>query len=354
MGSSRLKKQVLVGVALITVVAGVAAVVFALTTWREVNRVVIDRPLPVADQPDLPEADQPDEQDGRDDPARTADDGIDVILLVGSDTREGLEDPGQFGDFGGARADVVMVFLRSGPSVALLSLPRDLWIDDLCTGGKNRINAMLEGCGEEINGPTLLIMAVEGLIGHPVDHFALVDFEGFQGVVDAVGGYEICVERPVRDFRANLELDAGCTLASGDQALAWLRSRSTQELTDTGWRVMPGVSDLDRNERQRAFLIDMMGRLSDWSSPQDMASTAQAMAPFVTVDSELSLRGALDLAWTMRGLGKGSVIELEVPVHDHTTAQGAAVLIASTPVDEIVAEFLGPATADQPADRVLG
>lgn len=314
--------------------------------------MVIERPVPVGSaEPPSEEEQVPDEQG---EGLAGVDDGVDVILLVGSDTRDGLEDLTGFGAFEGARADVIMVFLRSGPSAALLSLPRDLWIEDPCTGGQNRINAMLDGCGDELNGPTMLTMAVEGLIGHPVDHFAMVDFEGFQGVVDAVGGYEICVERPVRDSLAKLELDAGCTMASGEQALAWLRSRTTQELTESGWRIMPGLSDLDRNERQRAFLIDMMGRLSDWSSPQDMAATAQAIAPFITVDSELSLRSALDLAWTMRGLGSGSVVELEVPVYDHITAQGAEVLIASTPVDEIVAEFLGPATADQSPERILG
>ena len=183
------------------------------------------------------------------------------------------------------------------------------------------------------------------MLGEAIDHFALVDLAGFQEAVDELGGYEICLDRPVRDRRADLELPAGCTMATGEQTLAWLRSRHTQELTENGWRIMPGVNDLARNERQRDFLIDMMGRLSNFTSPQELASTARAISPHITVDSDLSLVSAVELAWALRGIGAGDVTELEVPVVDHTTQYGAAVLLASTPVQELVAEFLAPETA---------
>jgi LCP family protein required for cell wall assembly len=233
-----------------------------------------------------------------------------------------------------------MVLIQSPAGTALLSLPRDLLIDDPCTGSQLRLNTLLEGCGEAVNGPTLLMLGVAGLIGHEVDHFAMVDLAGFQAAVDAIGGYEICVENAVRDSKSNLELPAGCTMASGEQTLAWLRSRATQELTAEGWRVIPGVSDLARNERQRGFLIDMMGRLSDFTSPQAMAATARTVAPYVTVDSGLGLTDAVDIAWTMRGLGTGDVLELTVPVRFHTTEQGASVLVAEESVSEIVSNFL--------------
>jgi len=77
-----------------------------------------------------------------------------------------------------------------------------------------------------------------------------------------------------------------------------------------------------------------------------MASTAQSIAPFVTVDSKLSLTEAVDIAWALRGMGNGSVRELDVPVQDFITESGAAVLLASIPVDEIVAGFVTPETAE--------
>lgn len=345
--SSTLKKRLFVAAAIVIVMAVGVAGVFAAVTWGEVKRVSIDRPQPEGS----PEPAGPVEEAGPADDSDEADEefpievsGRQVFLLVGSDSRENLEDLEDFGDFEGNRADVVMVLFKNEDKAGLLSLPRDLLVANPCGGSDDRINEMLEGC-DDFNGPTALTLAVEELIDQSVDHFALVDFLGFQEAVDAVGGYEICVDNPVRDERAGLQLPAGCTHADGEQTLAWMRSRRTQELTENGWRVMPGMSDLARNERQRAFLIDMMGEVADFTSPQDMMSSAQAVAPFVTVDSELSLMDAVNLAWTMRGLGSGAISELEVPVYDATTDEGASVLLPSTPVDEIVAEFLSAAAA---------
>lgn len=329
-----------------------AGVLFAASTWGDVNRVTIDRPdtegsSGAVAQEEEPSSDlEPTEDDGPRDP------GLQAFLLVGSDSRIDLQDTDGFGDFEGNRADVVMVLFKDASNTGLLSLPRDLLVDNPCLAGEERLGELLEGC-PGVNGPTLLTLAVEELIGTSIDHFALIDLAGFQAAVDAVGGYEICLQRPVRDQRANLQLPEGCTQADGEDTLAWLRSRQTQELTSNGWRTMPGVNDLMRNERQRAFLIDMMHRIADFGSPQAMMQAAQAVAPFVTVDSNLSLLDAADIAWTMRGLGSGSVTELAVPVYDDTTSGGAAVLRPSTPVEEIVAEFL-TATASDDGETVFG
>lgn len=277
-------------------------------------------------------------------------DGLDVFLLVGSDSRADLEDTEGFGVFGGQRADVVMVLFRprDGSTAAILSLPRDLLVESPCFSRETRINVTLEGCGDEINGPTAVTLTVEELTKVKVDHFAMVDLAGFINAVDAVGGYEICVENAVRDSRALLELPAGCTLASGEQTLAWLRSRRTQELTDSGWRTMFGVSDLTRNERQREFMVTMMSRLADFSSPQDISSLAREVAPYVTVDSSLSFLDAVGLGWTMRGLASDSIMGLEVPVRHGTTENGAAVLISTVDVSEIVEDYLNGGSVKGP------
>lgn len=349
MGSSQLQKRLLIAGALVIVLGVVMILYVGFSTWGQVNRVDIERPdPPSADsggQGDRGAEDSPTEPGEDEEVVNQLD--TEVFLLVGSDSREDLTDLTGFGSFEGRRADVVMVVIRSSEGTAIMSLPRDLWVESVCDGEMNRLNEELEGCDDLLNGPTLLTLTVEQMVGEAIDHFALVDLAGFQGAVDAIGGYEICVDLPVRDSRSGLELPEGCTLASGEQTLAWLRSRQTQELTDNGWRTIPGVNDLARNERQRDFLIDMMGRLSDFSSPQSLAATAAAVAPYVTVDSELSLVTAVNLAWDLRGLGEGEVIELEVPVVDHTTANGAAVLLPSTPVRDIVAEFLAPTTAGE-------
>lgn len=349
MGSTQLQKRLLISGALVIVLSVGMILYVGFSTWGQVNRVDIDRPEPsAADDDGSVDSGQGDSPaSAREDVGVVDQEETEVFLLVGSDSREDLTDLTRFGSFEGRRADVVMVVIRAPGGTAIMSLPRDLWVESVCDGEMNRLNEELEGCDDLLNGPTLLTLTVEQIIGEAIDHLALVDLAGFQGAVDAIGGYEICLDWPVRDARSGLELPAGCTLASGEQTLAWLRSRQTQELTESGWRTMPGVNDLARNQRQRDFLIDMMGRLSDFSSPQSLTATAVAVAPYVTVDSELSLVTAVNLAWDLRGLGEGDVTELEVPVVDHTTPNGAAVLLPSTPVREIVADFLAPTTAGE-------
>ncbi len=323
---------------------------YVASTWGDVDRVTIERPVsPVIEAGAEGEAESDDSQhqedsDGYQVTVPSSADGLDVFLLVGSDSRGQLGDMEGFGDFGGERADVVMVLLRprDGSTAGLLSLPRDLLVESACSGRETRINVMLEGCGDEINGPTALTLTVESLTGVTVDNFAMVDLAGFISAVDAIGGYEICVENDVRDRRALLELSAGCTQATGEQTLAWLRSRRTQELTEDGWRTMSGVSDLTRNERQREFMVSMMGQLADFSSPQDIASMAQTVAPFVTIDSNLTFLDAVGLAWTMRGISSGSITELEIPVRYTTTDDGAAVLISLVDVADLVSFYLNP------------
>lgn len=325
-----------------------AAVALVRNTWGDVSRVDIERlqeaalPRPEEDDPDataVPEFRLP--------PVPSARDGIDTILLVGSDERASDEDLTEFGDFEGVRADVLMLLVRprnDEESSALVSLPRDLWVSTPC--GQTRINEALEGC-EDMNGESTLLATVESLTGLGIDHFTMVDMTGFQHIVDEVGGYDLCLERPVRDERAKLDLPAGCQTLDGAETLSWLRSRGTLEQTDDGrWVTMSGVSDLTRNERQRDFLIDMLGRLSNLGDPQDALSVAQSVAPYVTVDSELGLSQAVSLAWTMRGLDD-DVTEVPIPVEDYTTQAGAQVLVAAVDIESVIAEVVAVETVGQ-------
>lgn len=353
MGGSS-KKRLWVGAALIVFLLLATGAAFVMSTWAEVDKVSIDRPeTPVVVAAADSEEPAPDAEEEPEDRVAvpSTEDGVDVFLIVGSDSREDLESLEGFGQFEGERADVVMVMLRprSSDRAAVLSLPRDLLVPDLCRDGEHRLNEAITGCEDEFNGPTELVLTVESLIGVTIDHFAMADLAGFQEAVDAVGGYEICVENPVRDWRAKLDLPAGCTMATGEETLAWMRSRSTQELTDSGWRVMPGVNDLTRNERQRDFMVELLGRLSDFSSPQDLAAAARALAPYLTVDADLGLVDAVGLAWTMRGLGDESVETIEVAVADATTDNGAAVLVAVDDIAAVVDGFLHPRTAQRSA-----
>lgn len=333
-----------------------AAVALYFNTWGDVGRVQIERLDTVA----APEPDDPSSPDVtavpefRLPPVPSAADGVDTILLVGSDTRENLDDLTGFGEFEGNRADVLLLLIRPRDredQAAIVSLPRDLWVSTPC--GRTRINEALEGC-QDINGESTLLATVESLTGYGVDHFAMVDMAGFQEVVDEVGGYEICLDQPVRDRKARLDMDAGCHMADGQDTLAWLRSRNTQVQTEDGrWVPMNGVSDLTRNERQRDFLVEMMSRLSNFGDPQDALGVAQSIAPHVTVDSELGITQAVSLAWTMRGLDD-SVSEVSIPVEDYTTQSGAEVLVAAVDIESVIAEVVAVETVGQANRHLAG
>ena len=244
-------------------------------------------------------------------------------------------------DEGGRRADVIIfVLLPPDSAPVMVSLPRDLWLPNRCTQNMTRINENLRGCGDEVNGPSLLALAVEDFTDIPVDHFALFDFEGFERIIDEMGGVEICVEHAVRDYKSNLDLPAGCTNATGAQALSWVRSRSTQEQVDGRWQRMAGANDLTRNERQQDVILAMVAKAKTFDSVGDLSSKFRSLTRFFTFDDQLGFTQAASLAWSMRDLEADKVIRLELPVTYHTTSGGAAVLLPRVSFGELIAEIL--------------
>ena len=247
------------------------------------------------------------------------------FLIVGSDK-------------GGSRADVIILtMIPSGDEPPLMvSLPRDLYLPNRCFQNYSRINANLAGCGDDVNGPTLLALAVEDFTGVPVDHFALFDFEGFENIIDEVDGVEICLTYAVRDSRSDLDLPAGCTVANGEQALAWVRSRHTQEYVDGRWRTMPGVSDLTRNQRQQEVILAMVEKARSFASPNDLTAKVASLTDFFTFDDQLGLPEAISIAWGLREVSLERVYRIEIPVKNHRTSDGAAVLIPTESFDVLL------------------
>jgi LCP family protein required for cell wall assembly len=161
-----------------------------------------------------------------------ADEAMEVYLVLGSDQRASLGSS--------RRADAIMIFIlpADGSTPLLVSIPRDLYLHNPCTGGMSRVNANLNGCGSYATGPEQVAVAVEDFTGVTIDHFVLFTFDGFRNVINRVGGVEVCPTTPVRDGNVDpvpLDLPAGCSLVGGDQALAWVRSRHTEGLVDGAW-----------------------------------------------------------------------------------------------------------------------
>ncbi len=255
----------------------------------------------------------------------------DTFLLIGGDKASGA-------------ADVILylVFPTNGADPFMVSLPRDLWVDNPCTGGQSRINVLIHGCKDKgVNGPSLLSSQVSAFTGIEVDHFAIFDFDGFSDIIDASGGVQICVDNPVIDKKSHLSLPAGCTNASGAQALAWVRSRHTQQKVGGAWRSLPGASDLLRNQHQQDVILELFKKLKQFDSPADLTAKVSSLADTFTLDDQLSLAEAVDLAWRMRSIDLENINRLEIPVRLTRSKTNKSILIATEPFDEVLSAEYG-------------
>jgi LCP family protein required for cell wall assembly len=260
--------------------------------------------------------------------ARAESDPYEAYMIVGSDE-------------GNSRADVIIVALvpHDGSAPLMVSLPRDLYLPNRCTRGLSRINANFVGCGDDVNGATQLSGAVEDFTGVEIDHFALFTMDGFERIIDALGGVKICVEHAARDIDAGLDLPAGCSRASGRAALAWVRSRKTQEYVDGRWRTVADVSDLSRNQHQQELILSMFERAASFRSPQELTTLVRSLSDAFTLDDQLGTAEAVNLAWDNRNLQPESVVRMTIPVEPYTTVGGAQVLLPTKPFAEVLADY---------------
>ncbi len=242
-----------------------------------------------------------------------------TFLLVGTDSREQLTED-QRDDFGtgfteGSRADTVMLLhVPTLGSPTLVSLPRDSYVD-IRDHGWDKLNA-----AHSRGGPELLTDTVERATGMRVDGYLEIGFGGFVTVVDGVGGVEMCLDEPIQDDKAHLDLPAGCQVLDGASALGYVRMRYSDPRGDIG-----------RVERQREFLGALVQELATpatvlnpWRLHQVGTATGGALA----LGDDTSLIEAGRLALAMRSVANGSGTSVTVPVAQANFASpvGSAVL----------------------------
>ena len=144
-----------------------------------------------------------------------------TVLLLGRDSRDTESERG--------RADTIMLLYLNpeNASGSLLSIPRDTLVD-IPGHGQDKINAAYAYGGEE-----LMIKTVQDFIEADINHYITIDFQGFVDLIDALGGVDITIDRPLVDEKSGANLSPGEHHLTGEQALAYTRSRST-ELGDIG------------------------------------------------------------------------------------------------------------------------
>ena len=259
-------------------------------------------------------------------------------LLLGSDSRSGLSEDQQhqFGtnqDIGGeTRADTIML-VHTDPGLEkaiVLSFPRDLWVDIPHGHGWDKINAAFEG-GVSGGGPQLMVDTIYSLTGIPVDHYLYVDLNGFQDVVDTLGGVDLCipsynVNTPgwvdgtdadgnvvptyyaesghIVDPNTGLDVVPGCHKLDGFQALAYVRSRHLK---------CDVVPDFARIGRQQQFMRSVINRMLQ---PSQLAKAPGLVGPVISSlhrDQGFLPGDLVNLVGQLRGLSTGAVDFRSVP-----------------------------------------
>ncbi len=237
-----------------------------------------------------------------------------TILILGIDAREPRSAMGR------TDTNILLTIVPLRPTVAMVSIPRDLWVR-LPGGEENRINTahFFAESAQAGQGPYAAMEAVELNFGVDIDHFVRIQFNGLQAVVDALGGIDIELSRPLGGY------PAGTHHLNGEQALAFVRDRQ-------------GTDDFSRMAQGQLFLRAGLRKLLDPAIWPALPDAGSALSGFLDSDIPAWQLPRLGLA-ILRAGPEGidsRVIDRDMVI-PFTTAGGAQVL---APRWEIIAPMI--------------
>jgi LCP family protein required for cell wall assembly len=221
-------------------------------------------------------------------------------LLLGSDSRKGLtpEELIAFGTdahIGGENRSDTIMLVHTRPDrreVVFVSFPRDLWVD-IPGMGEGRINTAFKG-GVDGGGPQRVARTVRSISGMQIHHVLYVNLLGFQRVVDALGGVDMCVPYPMKDPLTLLDIPAGCQHFDGRTALAYVRTR--HQPCDT-------VPDFARISRQQQFLRAVIAKVLRPGELLRLQDLIPQLLGNLVVDEGLNPAELVYLAGLLQGVG---------------------------------------------------
>lgn len=249
------------------------------------------------------------------------------VLLLGSDARPDEE---------AARADTIIVARIDSREkrVWMLSIPRDTRVE-IPGHGVNKVNA-----ASYLGGAALMIDTVEEFLGMPVHHYMEVDFNGFQGIVDAMGGIYVNVEVEIDDWKAATHspnrraqrIEPGYQLLDGEHALTFVRSRDFPD------------ADFTRMKHQQEFFKALASQSVRWGNALKLPGMAREFARNVTTD--MGVGQIASLAQAFRGVDVEAVQTATVPGEWISPY----VIVDATEKDRLVARIMaGEDIEEEPA-----
>lgn len=255
-----------------------------------------------------------------------------TYLITGSDDRRNLtpqqqkelhtgsDDEGPYGN-----SDSMMLLHIGSDGDTLVSLPRDSYVTIPAFSGAdgvrhpattNKLNAAFS-----LGGGQLLAETVEYNTGIHVDHYAEIGFGGFVGLVDALGGVTLCLDRPIVDQASGADFKAGCQKLDGRQSLELVRERHQE-----------AGQDLSRMANQQKFLTAIAHQAETPSTllnPIRLYSALDAGIGTLSVDKNTTPYDLARMFLGLKGISSGRGHELTVPIADanySTLNAGDAVL----------------------------
>jgi LCP family protein required for cell wall assembly len=287
------------------------------------------------------------------------------VLLIGSDSRADVSstDAAHFGNestAGGQRSDVVKIvhIIPATGQVSVLSIPRDTVVtvagDTSEIGQYNRINATYN------TGPDQLVQTIEANFGIPIEHVVQINFEGFRGAVDAIGGINLDFPYPAKDVETGLDItQPGCQHLNGGYSLAVARSRD-YEYYENGYWQYDGTGDYGRIQRQNAFLKALINQAETKYNPLTLNAFIGSVVQGVTIDSTFTVSELISLARQFHTFASQSLATATLPTDSAASSEfsglGAVLYVQQPQANQVITQFLGqpPDTAVTPPPGPYG
>jgi LCP family protein required for cell wall assembly len=276
------------------------------------------------------------------------------VLLIGSDSRADVSasQASHYGSeetAGGQRSDVVKIvhIVPATGAVSVLSIPRDTMVavagDTSEIGKYNRINATYN------TGPDQLVQTIEADFGIPIEHTVQLNFEAFEGAVDAIGGINVSFPYPAKDSYTGLDItQTGCQHLNGGYSLALARSRHYEYLKDGYWQY-DGTGDYGRIQRQNTFLKALINQAETRYSPLTLNAFIGSVVQGVTIDSTFTVSDLISLARQFHTFSSNSLATATLPTYSEGSSLfssfGAVLYVQQPQANQVITQFLGEAPA---------
>lgn len=253
--------------------------------------------------------------------------GATNILLMGSDER--ATDTGADAapsDADGSRSDTLMLMHipKDRQNIYVMSIMRDTWTE-IPGHGEHKVNAAMS-----LGGVPLVVQTVETMFDAPIDHVVMVDFEGFKGLTDALGG--VTVNNPVAfqsrgsggEFfeQGNINLD-------GESALKFVRERYA--FSD---------GDYQRVRNQQLFIKAVMSEFlsrETLTDPAKISRIVNEISPYLSVNEEFDASTVGSLALSLQSVRTSDVEFFTLPnLGIGTSADGQSIIVKD---DAAIAEI---------------